>query len=101
MGYHRGHFVAVRRFQTKEVHSKRPFEGPEMSERGRFETLVMAAQHSPKRWRDAVVAVADSAFMCRAWLEDHAPGWTPADLIAMTRLVMERENTGITPENTA
>ena len=59
----------------------------------RFEALLKVTQHSPQAWRDAVVAVADSAFMCRAWLEDHAPGWTPADLIAMTRLVMEREKT--------
>lgn len=59
----------------------------------RFDNLLLAAQQqgSPKTWRDALANVADTALICRAWLEDHAPEYTPADLIAMTRIVVERE----------
>lgn len=59
----------------------------------RFDNLLSAAQAqgSPKSWRDALANVGDTALICRAWLEEHAPEFTPADLIAMTRIVVERE----------
>jgi len=59
--------------------------------RDRFDNLLIAAQSSPPAWRDALVAVADTAFICRAWLEEYAPGFTPADLLVMTKMVVERE----------
>jgi hypothetical protein len=58
-----------------------------------FDDALLAAQRSdaPEPWRDALIAVGDTAFICRAWLNTYAPGYTPADLLAMTRLVIEQE----------
>ena len=61
----------------------------------RFDELLLGAQRSnaPKAWRDALISVSDTAFMCHAWLDEHAPGFTPADLLTMTRMVMACEET--------
>jgi hypothetical protein len=58
----------------------------------RFDELLLAAGsggEATQRWRDALALVADTAFLCRAWLDEHAPGWTPADLLVMTRMVID------------
>lgn len=64
-----------------------------MSSSNRFESLLHAAAaggESTKPWRDALALVADTALICRAWLDVHTEGWTPADLLAMTNMVLDR-----------
>ena len=59
----------------------------------RFETLMLAAQTStaPKSWQESLIRVADTAFVCRAWLSEYMNEFTTADLLEMTRMVMESE----------
>ena len=60
----------------------------------RFDELVVTAQKggAPKAWCVALANVADTAFICRTWLELYAPNFTPADLLAMTKMVFQRED---------
>lgn len=60
----------------------------------RFEGLLAAIQQTgaPKDWRDALARVADTAFICRAWLDEHTKEFTTADLLLMTRMVMDSES---------
>jgi hypothetical protein len=39
----------------------------------------------------AMVGVADAAYACKLWLENNGLRPTAADIVAMTRLVLERE----------
>ena len=43
------------------------------------------------RWRQPVIDVADTMYVCKKWFEGHEVIFTAADLLAMTRLVLERE----------
>jgi hypothetical protein len=54
----------------------------------RFEVMFKSTfKNAPQHWRDSLTFVADTAFMCRLWLMDYAPGWTPSDLMKMTEMV--------------
>ena len=59
----------------------------------RFEKLLLAAQQgdAPQEWRKALVDVADTASICRAWLQEYAEGFTPADLLTMVGMVIQRQ----------
>lgn len=59
----------------------------------KFDALLEAAQThgASPTWRNALIDVADTAYLCRAWLEQYAPKYSPADLLAMTRMVIERQ----------
>ena len=43
------------------------------------------------RWRQPVIDVADIMYVCKKWFDGHEVAFTAADLLAMTRLVLERE----------
>jgi hypothetical protein len=45
------------------------------------------------RWRQPLIDVADTMYACRKWFEAHEVAFTASDLLAMTRLVLERERT--------
>lgn len=59
----------------------------------RFDNLLLAAEQgdSSKTWSDALALVGDAALVCRAWFEEHTLGFTTADLMRMTELVMTQE----------
>jgi hypothetical protein len=42
-------------------------------------------------FRDALIGVCDAAYMCKLWFESYGLAATAADVVALTRLVMERE----------
>ena len=46
---------------------------------------------APAHLHAALLDVTDTAYACRLWFESNAPAATPADIVAMTGLVMERE----------
>jgi hypothetical protein len=43
------------------------------------------------RWRQPVIDVADTIYVCKKWFEGHEIAFTASDLLAMARLVLERE----------
>ena len=54
----------------------------------RFEVMFESTfRNAPQHWRESLTFVADTAFMCRLWLMDYAPGWTASDLMKMTEMV--------------
>lgn len=57
-----------------------------------FSDRLMTAKHTHRTWRDALVNVTDMATMCRTWLDENAPGYTPTDLVEMTKLVVTHQN---------
>lgn len=59
-----------------------------------FEKLIDKGYGSGEdaaRQKQAVIYVADTAYACKLWFESYGLSATAADIIAMTRLVMERE----------
>ena len=42
-------------------------------------------------WRQPIIDVADTMYVCKKWFEGHEIAFTASDLLAMTRLVLERE----------
>jgi hypothetical protein len=50
--------------------------------RGDFSTTV---------WRQPVIEITDTMYVCKKWFECHDVPFTAADLLAMKRLVFERE----------
>lgn len=61
----------------------------------RFITMLKDADGA---WEYALTNVGDTAYICRAWLQEHAPAFTTADLLAMTRLVIEQQEAQIARE---
>lgn len=56
----------------------------------RFEALLKAVPDSA--WKDALVEVLDTAFMCHVWFEAHDIIATSGDIVRMTELVCARES---------
>ena len=57
-----------------------------------FEEWLNGAQGAgPRNFRAAVIDVADTAYVCKLWFESYGLNATVADIMAMARLVMERE----------
>ena len=63
---------------------------------GEFDSML-----DPARWgggqadiKTALLAVADTMFLCRQWFKQYGEGIKPtaADLVAMTRLILEEEH---------
>lgn len=60
----------------------------------RFEKLLQQMQtHSGGvgNFRNALIEVADTAYACKLWFESYGLAATASDVVAMTRLVIERE----------
>ncbi len=49
------------------------------------------AQGAPRNMKQAIVDIADTAHTCQLWFESYRLPATAADVIAMTRLIMERQ----------
>lgn len=43
------------------------------------------------RWRQPIIDVADTMYVCKKWFEGHEVAFTAADLVGMARLLLERE----------
>jgi len=43
-------------------------------------------------FKEALIEVCDTAYMCKLWFEGQELAATVADVVALTRLVMEREH---------
>lgn len=58
----------------------------------RWEDLVKLYQGFPesRRWVGPLVEVADTMDACRVWFETNELPYNNADLVAMTRMVLER-----------
>jgi hypothetical protein len=58
-----------------------------------FDSLMsrMNAGGAPGSFCTAMVDVADAAYACKLWFESNGLRPTAADVVAMTRLVLERE----------
>lgn len=52
---------------------------------------ALEAINGQSTWKAALIDVCDSAYLCKKWLDVHAPGYTAADIIALTALVIARE----------
>ena len=62
----------------------------------RFEELLKSmnrpgARPGASAFRDALIDVADTASMCKMWFDSEGIAYTAADVVAMARLVLERE----------
>mgnify|MGYP007083501324 CR=1 FL=1 len=55
------------------------------------ELLRSITQHEARTWKGALIDVLDTAELCSAWFEQHGIQCTAADLVAMTELVMIRQ----------
>ena len=42
------------------------------------------------RWRRPVIELADILYVCKKWFEGHEVAFTASDLLAISRLVLER-----------
>ena len=51
----------------------------------------MSAEGAPDNFCTAMVDVADAAYACKLWFESNGLRPTAADVVAMTRLVLEHE----------
>lgn len=60
----------------------------------RFEYGMASIPSGPEEalWKKAIIEVADTAYLCRLWLETYTKEFTAADVLAMTRMVMDRED---------
>lgn len=54
----------------------------------RFDQAVIQCQEP---FRKAIIEVMDTAYMVKLWFEIYAPAALPADIVAMTAMVLERE----------
>ncbi len=62
------------------------------AEDNRFKEWLKSAQEARRHnFRTAVIDVADTAYVCKLWFESYGLNATAADIVAMARLVMERE----------
>lgn len=61
-----------------------------MPDRNDFENDLLGLEGLPD-WKGALIEVCDTAYICKRWLEAYAPGYTPADIVALTALVIARE----------
>jgi hypothetical protein len=57
----------------------------------RFEEFMRATRDDGGDWRPHIIAVADTMYVCKIWLESYTEGHIPADVIAMAKLVLEHE----------
>jgi hypothetical protein len=57
-----------------------------------FEGHLLAIQDEAKRM--LVINVLDTAFLVKKWFDAYAPTATPADIVAMTAIIMQRESGG-------
>ena len=60
-----------------------------------FEALLKdRALDSMGGWKNAIIEVADTMYVCHRWFESYMPSHTvsPSDLVAMTRLIAERKD---------
>jgi hypothetical protein len=48
-------------------------------------------QSGRHHWHQPLIDVADTMFACKKWLEGHDVAFTAANLLTMTRLVLQRE----------
>ena len=49
-------------------------------------------EHSkPSNFRRALTDVTEAAYVVKLWFDDHDVSYTAADLVAMTAMVLERE----------
>lgn len=55
-----------------------------------FERALKALDGVPS-FKNALIEVCDTAYMCKRWLDSYAPSYTPADIIALTALVIASE----------
>jgi hypothetical protein len=73
-----------------------------MSE-NRFEQMLKDHPAQAEGWAKHIIAVADTMYICKAWFESYAAGlpWTPADIVAMAKIVIERESRETSNESRA
>lgn len=63
----------------------------------RFDEMLLA-HDMPDRWKRSLIDVADTAFLCWIWLEERKIPFTAADVLTMTKMVIDREADGLTRE---
>lgn len=52
-----------------------------------------APARMPEGMEGALVRVLGTAELCRSWFDEHHMAFTAADLVALTRLVLEQQET--------
>ena len=57
---------------------------------GKFD-LWLEEHDKPSNFRRALTDATDAAYLVKLWFEDHGVSYTAADLIAMTAMVLQRE----------
>jgi hypothetical protein len=53
--------------------------------------LWLEEHSTPSNFRRALTDVTDAAYVVKLWFDDHGVTYTAADLVAMTAMVLERE----------
>jgi len=57
---------------------------------GKFD-LWLEEHDKPSHFRRALSDVTEAAYLVKLWFDDHGVSYTAADLIAMTAMVLQRE----------
>lgn len=57
----------------------------------RFDEMLLAYS-VPERWKKALIDVADTAFICWVWLDERKVPFSAADVLTMTKMVIDRED---------
>ena len=58
---------------------------------GRKFDLWLEEHDKPSNFRRALTDVTEAAYLAKLWFDDHGVPYTAADLIAMTAMVLQRE----------
>ena len=58
-----------------------------------FERFLESAQHRlpASKWRPHIIDVADTMYTCKRWFEGSGVSFTGADVVAMAKLILDRE----------
>jgi hypothetical protein len=71
-----------------------------MNSRNEFEQLIIDTPPSPADWKGHVIAVADTMYLCLRWFDSYMPDKaTAADVVAMAKLIIERERAPRNPQD--
>jgi hypothetical protein len=58
---------------------------------GRKFDLWLEEHGKPSHFRRALTDVTEAAYLVKLWFDDHGVSYTAADLVAMTAMVLQRE----------
>jgi hypothetical protein len=64
-----------------------------MNDENKFERFIreMPELGDAYHWKPHIIDVADTMFACKTWFQSYGVSFTGADVVAMTKLILKRE----------